>query len=122
MHIMNSDLTYRDEDIHYAIVYTICRMYNMYIQFGFITAWRFNMEQVAIKSWGNSQGIRISKKVLDALDLKVSDVLDVIVENNSIVLRKNFKHKTFEERLAEYDGKIEVCEFEWGEPVGREML
>ncbi|MBR0309020.1 MAG: AbrB/MazE/SpoVT family DNA-binding domain-containing protein [Mogibacterium sp.] len=80
------------------------------------------MEQVAIKSWGNSQGIRISKKVLDALDLKVSDVLDVIVENNSIVLRKNFKHKSFEERLAEYDGEITICEFDWGEPVGKEML
>ena len=80
------------------------------------------MEQVAIKSWGNSQGIRISKKVHDALDLKVSDVLDVIVENNSIVLRKNFKHKSFEERLAEYDGEITICEFDWGEPVGKEML
>ena len=29
-------------------------------------------------------------------------------------------HKTFEERLEEYGGKIDVCDFDWGEPVGRE--
>lgn len=80
------------------------------------------MEQVAIKAWGNSQGIRIPKNVLDAMGLKVSDVLDVIVDNNTIVLRKSFRHRSFEERLAEYNGEISVCEFDWGEPAGKELL
>ena len=80
------------------------------------------MEQVAIRAWGNSQGIRISKNVLDKMQLKVSDVLDVVVENNAIILRKSFEHKTFEERLAEYNGEITISDFDWGEPVGKEML
>ena len=80
------------------------------------------MQQVAIKSWGNSQGIRIPKEILEKMQLKVSDVLNIEVENDTIVLRKQFVHKTFEERLAEYNGKISVCDFEWGEPVGREIL
>ena len=80
------------------------------------------MEQVAIRAWGNSQGIRLSKNTMDKLDLKVSDVLDVTIDNNAIVMRKSFKHKTFEQRLAEYDGKISVADFDWGEPVGRELL
>lgn len=33
-----------------------------------------------------------------------------------------FKHKTFEERLAEYGGEISVIDFDWGEPMGDEML
>ena len=33
-----------------------------------------------------------------------------------------FEHKSFGERLKEYDGEIEVYEFDWGEPVGREMV
>lgn len=37
----------------------------------------------------------------------------------SIVLNK-YKHKTFEERVAEYNGEISVCDFDWGEPVGKE--
>jgi hypothetical protein len=33
-----------------------------------------------------------------------------------------FEHKSFGERLKEYGGAIEVYEFDWGEPVGREIL
>ena len=80
------------------------------------------MEQATIRAWGNSQVIRIPKKILDKLDLKVSDVLDISVENNTLVLRKSFEHKSFEERLAEYNGEISLVSFDWGEPVGREIL
>ena len=34
-------------------------------------------------------------------------------ENDST--RKQFVHKTFEERLAEYNGEISICDFGWGE-------
>jgi antitoxin MazE len=81
-----------------------------------------DMEQVAVKTWGNSQGIRIPKDILDKLDIHLSDVLQLDVEDDRIILRKTFKHKSFEERLAEYNGDISVCNFEWGEPVGKEML
>ena len=53
---------------------------------------------------------------------KTSDVLQIRVENDMIVLKKNFRHKTFEERLAEYDGKITVADFDYGEPVGKEII
>ena len=68
-------------------------------------------DQVAIKTWGNSQGIRIPKNILEKLGLHVS-----------IVLKKAFKHKTFEERVAEYNGEISICDYDWGEPVGKEIL
>ena len=80
------------------------------------------MEQVAIRSWGNSQGIRIPKNVLEKMQLKISDVLDLEIMDDTIVLRKQFVHKSFEERLAEFNGEISVCDFDWGEPAGREIL
>ncbi|MBP3900126.1 MAG: AbrB/MazE/SpoVT family DNA-binding domain-containing protein [Blautia sp.] len=80
------------------------------------------MDQVVIRTWGNSQGIRIPKDILEKMHLKISDVLNIEMENDTIVLRKQFVHKTFEERLAEYKGEISVCDFDWGEPVGRELL
>jgi antitoxin MazE len=80
------------------------------------------MEHVAIRAWGNSQGIRLPKDILVRMDLKVSDILDIEIENDKIVLRKQFVHKTFEERLAAYNGQISVSDFDWGEPVGRELL
>lgn len=80
------------------------------------------MEQVAVKAWGNSQGIRIPKAILDQLDVHVSDELQLKVENNAIILKKVYKHKTFEERLAEYHGEISVMDYDWGEPMGKELL
>ena len=45
------------------------------------------MDHVALRAWGNSQGIRIPKSIMDKLDLKISDVLDIEIENDAIVLR-----------------------------------
>lgn len=80
------------------------------------------LDQVAVKPWGNSQGIRIPKAILEKLNIEISDILQIGIENDAIVLKKTFQHKTFEERLAEYNGEISVCDFEWGEPIGREIL
>ena len=78
--------------------------------------------QSTIKPWGNSQGIRLSKSVLEQANIDVNDTVQIEVSENVIILRKVFQHRTFEERLAEYDGKMDVQDFDWGEPAGREML
>ena len=79
-------------------------------------------DQVAIKTWGNSQGIRIPKNILEKLGLHVSDTLQIEVIDDSIVLKKAFKHKTLEERVAEYNGEISICDYDWGEPVENEFI
>jgi antitoxin MazE len=77
--------------------------------------------KVVVKPWGNSQGIRIPKEVLQEAAFSVDDVLDVKVSKGMITLVKPFRHRTLEERAAEYGGKLDVDgEFDWGEPVGRE--
>lgn len=78
--------------------------------------------QVQIKKWGNSQGIRISKDILREANISIDDELDVKVVNGMITLVKPFRHKTLEERAAEFDGKLNLDgEYDWGEPVGREV-
>lgn len=78
--------------------------------------------QTQVKAWGNSQGIRIPKEILAEANVKIEDVLDIKVSNGVIMLEKPVRHKTLEERAAEYDGKLEIGgEFDWGEPVGREV-
>ncbi|MBQ5952783.1 MAG: AbrB/MazE/SpoVT family DNA-binding domain-containing protein [Lachnospiraceae bacterium] len=78
--------------------------------------------QTQVKAWGNSQGVRISKEVLQAAAISIDDILDIKVSNGMIVLVKPFRHKTLEERAAEYGGKLVLDgEFDWGEPIGREV-
>lgn len=39
-----------------------------------------------------------------------------------ITFSESFRHKTLEERTSEYDGKLDLDgEFDWGEPVGKEI-
>ena len=78
--------------------------------------------QAQVKAWGNSQGIRISKDILQEANFAIDDVLDVKVVDGMITLAKPFRHKTLEERAAEFNGKLNLDgEYDWGEPAGREV-
>ena len=78
--------------------------------------------QVQVMEWGNSQGVRIPKEILQNAGIALNEVLDVTVSNGTIMLAKKFKHKTLEERAAEYGGKLNLDgEYDWGKPVGREV-
>lgn len=78
--------------------------------------------QTTVSTLGNSQGIRLNKSVLEAAQITISDILQVETAENTIILRKIPKHKSFLERLAEYNGQISICDFDWGEPQGRELV
>lgn len=78
--------------------------------------------QAQVKEWGNSQGIRLSKEILNSAGIALNEVLDVTVANGVITLVKPFRHKTLEERAAEFDGKLMLDgEYDWGESMGREV-
>ncbi len=53
--------------------------------------------------------------------MTIDDVLDVTVTDGEIKLSRSFRHKTLEERAAEYGDKLGLDgEYDFGEPVGRE--
>ncbi len=78
--------------------------------------------QAQVKKWGNSQGIRLPKEILKSAGIALNEVLDVTTSNGVITLGKPFRHKTLEERAAEFSGSLMLDgEYDWGEPVGREV-
>ena len=78
--------------------------------------------QTQVKDGENSQGSRQPKEILNSAGITLNEVLDVTVSNGVITLAKSFRHKTLEERAAEFDGKLMLDgEYDWGEPVGREV-
>ena len=82
-----------------------------------------NMETQVVK-WGNGQGIRIPRLVMNELGIRVNDTLLMEIEDGKIILRrKTFRHRSLEERAAAYGGKLgPYTEYDWGEPEGREVL
>lgn len=75
-----------------------------------------------IKKWGNSNAVRIPKDLLDTLGLKENDKIEIRIENGKLIIEPLYKHKSLEERLAEYDGEYNYGEWDTGRPKGNEVL
>lgn len=76
----------------------------------------------SIQKWGNSQGVRIPKVILEKVSLKANDRVVILVENGSVVIRPVKRRMALAERIAEYQGEYAPREWETGEPVGKEVL
>lgn len=83
-----------------------------------------------IQKWGNSQGIRVPKVLLDALGIRENDRVELLQENGAITIRKvtAAPHKTLEERLTAFYGKsieeierLKDTELDWGKAEGCEV-
>ena len=78
-----------------------------------------------IQKWGNSQGVRLPKAILEKLLLQENDQVDIVTDNDSIIItkatRKRRATKSLEDRFENYSGDYKCAEFDWGEPVGKEV-
>lgn len=78
----------------------------------------------SIQKWGNSQGIRIPKHLLDAVKLTTNDEIVIRAENNTLIIEKAVPvqaHKTIKELFADYNGEYTSEEIDWGEQAGKEV-
>ncbi len=77
-----------------------------------------------IQKWGNSQGLRLKKEVLGALDLSVGDSIKVFVKSGNIVIspvKKQRKKVDLKKLLAKVPKNYKPKETEWGASVGKEI-
>lgn len=64
------------------------------------------ISQTAIKKWGNSQGIRLSKEIISSAGLKENDSVEISVNNGVITIKKvKPKYLTLKERLEAFFNK-----------------
>jgi antitoxin MazE len=75
-----------------------------------------------IQKWGNSQGIRLPKIILDDLNITEGEEVELFVQNSTIIIKPSKKkRKTIQELFADYDGDYVPQEIDWGKPVGDEV-
>lgn len=76
-----------------------------------------------IQKWGNSQGLRISKEILEQSKLMVGDPVEVIVENGVVLIRRFNEKKKYnlEKMVSEISQDYTVSETDWGNPTGKEV-
>jgi antitoxin MazE len=76
-----------------------------------------------VQKWGNSQGLRLAKQVLEDACISVGDDVDVTARDGVIVIApiKRIRGKrSLQELVSRIPRNYKVEEIDWGKPVGRE--
>lgn len=79
------------------------------------------MTVISIQKWGNSQGIRIPKSILNELHWDANEELCVTVEDQKLIIETMRKRKNIIELFADFDGEYVPVEIDWGELAGKEL-
>jgi antitoxin MazE len=77
-----------------------------------------------VQKWGNSQGLRFSKEILDEAKIAVGDEVQVLVRKGKIIVeplnRVRGKHD-IKKLVAKIPKNYRAEEIDWGRPVGKEV-
>lgn len=77
-----------------------------------------------IQKWGNSQGLRVSKDLLEQVHMDVGDAVDIKVQKGAILIRplKVLRGKvTLKELIAQMPKNYKQEKEVWGGPMGEEV-
>lgn len=75
-----------------------------------------------IQRWGDGQGIRIPQNLLETVKLTENDSVEMEAVDGVIIIRKAQKAISFETLFKDYEGEYKPSEYDWGPPVGKEVL
>ncbi|MDR1730904.1 MAG: AbrB/MazE/SpoVT family DNA-binding domain-containing protein [Synergistaceae bacterium] len=77
---------------------------------------------VTVSKWGNAQGIRLPDAFCRQLGISVGDKVFLAMEQNRLVITSANEQYTLQARLEAWKGSgTPEPEYDWGQPVGREM-
>ena len=77
-----------------------------------------------IQRWGNSQGLRLARQVLEDAHIAVGDDVDVTARDGIIVIapaRRIRGKQSLQDLVSSIPQNYMLGETNWGEPVGREV-
>ena len=76
-----------------------------------------------IQKWGNSQGLRRAKHVLEEAHISLGDDVEVRAKDGVIVIapvRRVRGKQSLQKLVSRIPSDYEAEEIDWGQPVGRE--
>jgi antitoxin MazE len=77
-----------------------------------------------VQKWGNSQGLRLAKQLLEDAHISVGDDVDVTIRDGTIIIApiKRVRGKlSLQELVSRIPKDYEAGEVDWGNPIGREV-
>ena len=103
-------------------------MENPFLDIGYTLVYTSGMKTI-LQKWGNSQGVRLPKVLIEPLGLTPGTEVDLMVsaDAESIVIRRSERSRSvrgryrIEDLVSRMPPDSETTEFEWGKAVGKEL-
>ena len=70
------------------------------------------MSVVTLQKWGNSQGFRIPKAILESLAWQENEKFSLLAQEDKIIIEPVQKRKSIQELFADFHGDYEAAEIE----------
>ena len=77
-----------------------------------------------VQKWGNSQGLRFTKTLLQEAQINVGDEVNVSVQEGRIIIEPVTKVRSkydLKELVSKMPQEYHAEELDWGEPSGKEV-
>ena len=77
-----------------------------------------------VQKWGNSQGLRVTKALLDEAGVHVGDEVDVSARRGRIIVEPVSRIRgryDLKDLVSEMPGEYRPEELDWGSPAGKEL-
>lgn len=77
-----------------------------------------------VQKWGNSQGLRFTKAILEEAQINVGDEVDVSVQKGRIIVEPVTKVRgryDLKELVSRMPKEYKAEELDWGPPIGKEV-
>ncbi|KUO69558.1 MAG: hypothetical protein APF77_18360 [Clostridia bacterium BRH_c25] len=81
------------------------------------------MYNTKVQKWGNSQGVRIPRYILDQAKLNEGDTVEISVKDDKIIIfqpKRQLKKYTINELFEDYKADYKPEDPDWNEPAGKE--
>ena len=77
-----------------------------------------------VQKWGNSQGLRLTKALLQEVQIHVGDEVNVSVQKGRIIIEPVTTVRgrcDLQELVSKMPQEYHAEELDWGEPIGKEV-
>jgi antitoxin MazE len=77
-----------------------------------------------VQKWGNSQGLRLAKQLLEDAHISIGDDVDVTIQGGAIIIvpiKRIRGKRSLQELVSRIPKDYEAGEVEWGNPIGKEV-
>ena len=78
--------------------------------------------KIKLHKCGNSHVLQIPRSILDALNWKDNDILDLKIKDNKLIIENSSDDEmNIEDLFEDFNGQYEKEDIDWGRMIGKEV-